>query len=194
MDNQSKNTSDNSNARDITTNRTEQHSSVPNDLPTSKHDEDRLQPEETIINMPDVTDIPGQENVSVPPLGEMADTTMSSADEEGNDIFGQDAENLGMRMGTDADVKPKERRALDDDRYMPTRDEDNLRRATQGNTDFQGEELNERSFGDERSGPNMDIPDSESDVLNPFIIKENKPNTDYQTGSGEGENAGQSKE
>lgn len=40
--------------------------------------------------MPDVKDIPGQENVHVPELREMADTTISSDDEEGVGIFGED--------------------------------------------------------------------------------------------------------
>jgi hypothetical protein len=52
------------------------------DLPDSPRDEERLQPDEAIIDLPDVTDIPGQEHVTVPPLGEMSDTTASSADEE----------------------------------------------------------------------------------------------------------------
>ena len=187
MDTQKNSGGHNSNARDMTANRTEQQSSVPNDLPDNKHDEQRLRPEETVINLPDVTDIPGQENVTVAPLGEMGDTTASSTDEEGDRIFNASPDDLGLRMGTSADVNPKERRALDDDQYMPTQDEDNLRRATLGNTDFQGEELNEESFGGERSGYNMDIPDSNNPVLNPFLRHEENKNEDYQVGSGENE-------
>jgi hypothetical protein len=59
-------------------------------------------------------------------------------------------------MGNDADVSNGERKALEDITYMPTRDEDNLRNATMDNTDFQGEPLNERSFGEERSGKDLD--------------------------------------
>ncbi len=146
-------------ARDLTTNRTEQHSSIPNDLPDSKHDEERLHSDETIINLPDVSDIPGQENIQVPPFGEIADTTISSADEEGDEwLDDENDDNLKIVMGTAADVNNNEHRALADDNYMPTRDEDNLRNATMGSTDFQGEGLNEKSFGDERSGIDLDIP------------------------------------
>jgi hypothetical protein len=69
----------------------EQQSSVPFDLPDSAADREKLQPENTVINLPDVSDIPGQENITVPQMGEFADTTISSDDEEGTGIFGQDA-------------------------------------------------------------------------------------------------------
>lgn len=52
------------------------------DLTDSPSDQERLQPEYTIIDLPDVADIPGQENIHVPPLGELADVTISSDDEE----------------------------------------------------------------------------------------------------------------
>jgi len=187
MDTKENNASPNANARDILTNRTEQRSSVPNDLTDNQHDQERLRPEESVINLPDVEDIPGQENVTVAPLGEMADTTASSADEEGDRIFNQEEGAVPLRMGTEGDVNPKERRALDDDYYTPTRDADNLRNATMGNTDFQGEELNEESFGGERSGYNLDIPDSRNDILNPFLRHDENKNEDYQVGSGDNE-------
>ncbi len=60
------------------------------DLPDSEKDQAKLQPEEAILDMPDVKDIPGQENIHVPELREMADTTISSDDEEGIGIFGDD--------------------------------------------------------------------------------------------------------
>ena len=52
------------------------------DLTDSASDIERLQPEYTTIDLPDVSDIPGQENIHVPPLGELADVTISSDDEE----------------------------------------------------------------------------------------------------------------
>ena len=52
------------------------------DLTDSPSDQERLKPEITTIDLPDVDDIPGQENIHVPPLGELADTTISSDDEE----------------------------------------------------------------------------------------------------------------
>jgi hypothetical protein len=146
------------NERDVTPNRGEQRSSVPNDLPDSPQDREKLKPEETFIDLPDVSDIPGQENVSAPGLGEMADTTISSADEEGDEIFDDDDSDVEYIMGTEGDVRRDERKALEDETYMPTRDEDNLRNARMDNVDFQGEPLNERSFGEERTGADPDVP------------------------------------
>ena len=59
------------------------------DLTDSPSDRERLQPEKTTIDLPDVSDIPGQEHVHVPPLGDLADTTISSDDEE--DILNGDS-------------------------------------------------------------------------------------------------------
>ena len=59
------------------------------DLTDSPSDQERLQPEKTTIDLPDVSDIPGQEHVHVPPIGELADTTISSDDEE--DILNGDS-------------------------------------------------------------------------------------------------------
>ena len=52
------------------------------DLTDSPSDQERLQPEKTTIDLPDVSDIPGQEHVHVPPIGDLADVTISSDDEE----------------------------------------------------------------------------------------------------------------
>lgn len=57
------------------------------DIHDSPRDEQRLQPDVVTMDLPDVSDIPGQENVHVPPLGELADTTISSDDEEGKNVF-----------------------------------------------------------------------------------------------------------
>lgn len=78
------------NPGDMNTNRLERNSSTPNDLPDSKEDQQKLQAEETVIDLPDVKDIPGQEFVNAPPLGALGDTTISSDDEEGRSVFDQD--------------------------------------------------------------------------------------------------------
>ena len=46
------------NERDLNTNREEQRSSIPNDLPDSPQDQEKLKPKETFIDLPDVSDIP----------------------------------------------------------------------------------------------------------------------------------------
>ena len=57
------------------------------DLTDSPRDAERLRADESTIDLPDVRDIPGQEHIHVPALGELADTTISSADEEGAGIL-----------------------------------------------------------------------------------------------------------
>lgn len=65
---------------------------VEKDIRDSDRDEERLKADNATIDLPDVSDIPGQENVHVPPLGELADTTISSDDEEGKGVFDADQE------------------------------------------------------------------------------------------------------
>jgi hypothetical protein len=60
------------------------------DLEDSPRDKEHLQPETIILDLPDVEDIPGQENIKVPPLGALADTTISSDDEEGKGLWEED--------------------------------------------------------------------------------------------------------
>ena len=64
--------------------------SLTTDLPESERDKKELKQEETTIDLPDVKDIPGQENIHVPDLREMADTTIASDDEEGIGLFGEE--------------------------------------------------------------------------------------------------------
>lgn len=165
----------------LNANRGENASSVPNDLPENEHDSQRLKPEETIIDLPDVADIPGQEHVRVAPLGELADTTISSDDEEGKGLFDDEEEmedDIPVKT-TEADVSKNERQALDDDDYMPTTDEDNLRRASLDSTDFEGEALNEGSFGEQRTGEDLDVPGAGSDNRNEDIGEEDEENNEY---------------
>lgn len=76
-------------------------SQIPNDddLTDSASDRERLLPEEVTIDLPDVSDIPGQEHIHVPPLGDLADTTISSDDEE--DILNGDSLDSGIDRAAD---------------------------------------------------------------------------------------------
>jgi hypothetical protein len=178
------------NERDLTSNRGEQRSSVPNDLPDSPRDSEKLKPEETFIDLPDVSDIPGHEHVSAPRLGEMADTTISSADEESDEIFDDDDMDGDVEyiMGTEGDVRRDERRALEDETYMPTRDENNLRNARMDDVDFQGEPLNERSFGEEQSGADLDIPGNTDETATDSLGQGDEENKHYSLGSDDNDN------
>ncbi|MFN2457880.1 MAG: hypothetical protein ABR502_06755 [Chitinophagaceae bacterium] len=151
------------------------------DLQDSPEDEEKLKSEEVIIDLPDVKDIPGQEFVHPAPLGMLGDTTISSADEEGEGLFEDDDEDeTNMVMGTEADITREEKQTLEtSDDYKPTRDEDNLRGAALDNSDFEGDPLNEGSFGDGRSGKDLDIPGSETDDLKENIGAEDEENNEY---------------
>lgn len=169
---------------DPTANRLEQQSSVPNDLPDSPQDREKLRGEETLLDLPDVKDIPGQEFIHVPPAGEMADTTVASADEEGAGIEGfDDAAGTTAERTTDFDVRADEREALRDTTYMPTRDEDNLRQARMDNVDFDGEPLNEQSFGTGQSlsGADLDTGDMADETLSDAMGQGDEENKLYST-------------
>ena len=160
MNSNRKNNRTDPNARDMNANRVERESSAPNDLPDSERDKEELKTEETFIDLPDVKDIPGQEFVNAPPVGSLGDTTISSADEEGVNVFERTDDEDLRRTGTEADVSRIERSTLEQVDYMPTNDENNLQNARMDNVDFQSEPLNERSFGEERSGRDLDVPGS----------------------------------
>ncbi|HXB94117.1 MAG TPA: hypothetical protein VNU70_03125 [Puia sp.] len=112
------------------------------------------------IDMPDVSDIPGQEHVRPPRLGELADTTASSADEEDeleDDEYGDEGlEDSGEREdGTEDDVLSEA--ALDD-------------------VDDDGDPLNE---GEDVSGDDLDIPGADEDDSDEAIGEEDEENNDY---------------
>lgn len=118
-------------------------------------------PENESIVLPEVQDIPGQEHILPPRLGEMADTTASSADEEGEEILNTPKEDdLGIVMGTEADVTPEERAALANiDQLRLNSEEDALVTNSLDNTDEDGTPLNEKSSP--LSGEDLDVPDLE---------------------------------
>ena len=154
------------------------------DLQDSAHDAARLEAEETVLDLPDVKDIPGQEFVQVPPLGMLADTTISSADEEGVGLFDDEEDDVAFARGTEGDVSRTERQALErGEEYMPTRDERALEDASLDNTDFEGELLNETGFGDDRTGADLDLGDVSDDTTKDALGQGDEENKHYSLGS-----------
>jgi len=188
MNNDRKNNRPDPNARDMNVNRLERNSSTPNDLPDSMQDREKLEPEETFIDLPEVKDIPGQEFVNAPPVGALGDTTISSADEEGVNVFDEGDNEELRRTGDDADVSTNERKALEQADYMPTTDEDNLQQAQMDNVDFQNEPLNERGFGDERSGRDLDVPGNTGEINTDRLSQGDEENKYYSLGSSDNDN------
>ena len=176
------------NARDMNENRLEQHSSIPNDLPDSPADSEKLRTEESFIDLPDVKDIPGQEFVNTPPVGALGDTTISSADEEGASVFDRSDDRDLRKTGSSADVGRDERRALEQIDYMPTTDEDNLQNARMDNTDFQNEPLNEKSFVEVRTGRDLYFPGITDETRTDALGQGDEENKYYSLGSADNDN------
>ena len=158
-----------------------------NDLPDSEKDKKSLQADKAILDLPDVKDIPGQEFIHAPRLKEMADTTLSSDDEEGVAIFGEDEpgnnrdEDDGFNI-TDADVTEEEKKALERTEETDSEDNEDLYRAELDDTDFDGEKLNENN---DVSGDDLDVPGEEADDADEEIGEEDEENNAYSLGDNE---------
>ena len=147
----------------------------------SPHDRKELLEKATSIDIPDVHEIPGQEDFNPAPPGEIADTAIASADEDDDSAFD---ENLDEEIinSPDSNVSDEERETLrrtSDD--MPG-DDENLREAALDNRDDDGEVLNEESFQDNISASDLDIPGDELDDAEENIGEEDEENNDYSLG------------
>jgi hypothetical protein len=150
------------------------------DLPDSPGDKKEMQePEMTFIDLPDVKDIPGQENIIPAPMGELADETISSADEEGETIFENDIDEE-IKNDPNSNVSGEERDDLAETATnLPTEDEINLREATLDHTDDEGTPLNEN---DDLSGHDLDVPGAEDDDRDEAVGEEDEENNEYSLG------------
>lgn len=129
------------------------------------------------IDLPEVSDIPGQEHIRAPRLGELADSTASSADEEGDDIL--DDEDDDLRLSGKSNVSKDEKDMLGSiDRRRADSEDESLRTGLLDSTDEDGTPLNEKSFGNERnddlSADDLDVPRESDDD-----IDEDEENEDY---------------
>lgn len=144
------------------------------DLKDSPEDEKRMKPVTAKMNLPDAEEIPGQENVHVPPAGELADTTISSADEEGESVLDNPKY---IDFNQDSDVTPEEKKVLDDaSKKILTHDQANLDSAQLDSADDEGEPLNEPT---PLGGGELDVPGSELDDEDEEIGEEDEENNAY---------------
>ena len=128
------------------------------------------------IDLPEVKDIPGQEHVRAPRLGELADNTASSADEEGDDVLEPGDDDFSAE--TDADVTPDERRTLANVDYRKAESEDQpLIEGRLDDMDDDGDPLNEDD--DDLTGEDLDVPGSEDDDLDEEVGNEDEENNGY---------------
>ncbi|MDB5200329.1 MAG: hypothetical protein JWO92_2292 [Chitinophagaceae bacterium] len=149
------------------------------DLPDNPQDKEKLEPEGGVIDLPDVKDIPGQEFIHPAPMGEMADETIASDDEEGVGIF-EDEEDIEANTDNNANVSRQEKNDLQQaDENMPTKDDQTIVDATMDNEDEDGEPLNEEGFGTDVSGSDLDISGADADNANEEIGEEDEENNVY---------------
>jgi len=151
------------------------------DLKDSKKDQAKLQPENTIIDMPEVKDIPGQEHVQVPQFREMQDVTVSSADEEGDGIL-DDLNNEDEDAVDDAsgNVTATEKNLLRKSAgHQPTDETKDFDEMALDNRDNDGELLNEKSIKQDRSGEDLDTPGADLDDADENIGEEDEENNIY---------------
>jgi|HubBroStandDraft_1064217.scaffolds.fasta_scaffold56688_2 hypothetical protein len=152
--------------------------------------------EKNTIDMPEVRDIPGQEHVRPPRLGELADETASSADEEGDDVLGplDSGEDKDLRLDRSSNVTAAERADLAfSARDDSGEDEETLRTGLLDSTDEDGDPLNEKSFGegrnDDLSADDLDVPEGddqegdEDEENEDYSISKNEDDTDINTES-----------
>ena len=144
------------------------------DLPETDHDKKQLEPDEGVLDLPDVKDIPGQEHIRPFLPGEMADTTISSADEEANELLDVDEDILADK---ETNVTNVERDLLQrSSESMSTAEDQQLNYAALDKTDDDGTPLNEKV---NLSGSDLDVPGSEADDANEKIGEEDEENNSY---------------
>lgn len=163
---------------------TQEKNSGNSDLPDSPQDQQKLKPENSQIDMPEVKDIPGQEHIRPIPLRGLSDITPSSDDEEGKgvvDSLNRPTEDEELIVtGTATDISAEEVQMLERmDGFEATTDNENLATASLDHTDFDGEELNEESFGEELSGADLDVAPAELDDPMEAIGEEDEENNLY---------------
>jgi hypothetical protein len=135
------------------------------DLSDSKKDQQKMESEEIVIDMPEVKDIPGQENIKVPRMREMEDVTISSDDEEGkgilDDLNKEDDEEL---LDDESNVSKTEASLLRESAtYTPNAERNDLKNITLDQKDNDGDKLNEKSFSEDRFGEDLDVPGADLD-------------------------------
>jgi len=156
----------------------EKKTSLTEDLRDSEKDEQKMQPEETILDLPDVKDIPGQEHIHPPKLREFVDQTISSDDEEGRGLL--DVEE-GDIMDNESQVSKEEEQLLEKSASGQAGiDDQQLEGAKLDTADNEGDPLNE---DDDVSGKDLDVPGADEDDADEELGEEDEENNSYSLGA-----------
>jgi hypothetical protein len=129
-----------------------------------------LKQDEATLDLPEVKDIPGQENINVPNLKEMADTTISSDDEEGLGILDSGDEDGGNdRIGPAQEI--------DENDLIINEDEDEAEEALD-EEDEAGEEVDELEVTDDSVDPDSYVEEEEKTALERSSIDMDTPDNE----------------
>jgi hypothetical protein len=141
------------------------------DIKDSQRDEEKLKQDEATLNLPEVKDIPGQENIDVPDLREMADTTISSDDEEGLGILDSEDEDASNdRVGPAQEI--------DENDLIINEDEDQTEEALDEEDEAGEEEADELEITDDSVDPDSDVSEDEKIALERSSIDVDTPDNE----------------
>ena len=137
----------------------------------------KKQEQDITIDMPEVKDIPGQEHIKPPRLKEMMDTTIASADEEGEGILDDiNKEDDDAIVDNNSNVSKLEKKVLSlSDRQVNAESED-LDKLTLDKID-DDEDVEQGDPSD--MGEDLDVPGSELDDEDEDIGEEDEENNSY---------------
>lgn len=143
-------------------------------------EERELNEKTTDMALPDDDEIPDKRKVNKGIDPDVADITVSSSDEEGEDVFMDDIDEEVTEQETDLseDEQKDLFRAAND---MPG-DDSELREAALDNTDADGTPLNEESFQSDVSADDLDVPGTALDDSDEEIGEEDEENNEYSLG------------
>ena len=135
--------------------------------------------DEIIMDMPEVKDIPGQENIRPPRIREMMDTTASSSDEEGEGLLDDlNKEEDDDEIDNEGDNVSRGERRLLSQSDRPVNDETKDRKKLSLDKTDGMDKLNEE--GDpEDLGSDLDIPGGESNNEDEEPGEEDEENNSY---------------
>jgi hypothetical protein len=104
---------------------------------------------------------------------------MKTAENTDSKLYGPN-EKVEDQIDQDAAISTEEETLLNDASDDAIEDDDQqLAKASMDNTDEDGEPLNEKGFGEDYSGDDLDVPGEEDDDADEAIGEEDEENNDY---------------
>jgi hypothetical protein len=139
----------------------------------------KKQPDTIIMDLPEVKDIPGQENIKPPRMREMMDTTISSADEEGAGLL----DDINKEE-SDADLFDQTTNVTEAERELLSRTDRPVTEEQQDRKKLALDKKDERDPLNEEGDPgdlgkSLDVPGAELDDAEEQIGEEDEENNLY---------------